>query len=38
MDTIVALILIAYHLLFGCGGGEPGRAPPADPPASAAGR
>jgi hypothetical protein len=38
MDTIVALILIAWQLLFGCGGGEPGRAPPADPPASAAGR
>jgi hypothetical protein len=38
MDTIAALLLIAFHLLFGCHGGDSGRAPPPAPPGSAAAR
>jgi hypothetical protein len=38
MDTIAALLIIAYHLIFGCHSEDPGRAPPAAPAAVARSR
>ncbi len=38
MDTIAALLLIAFHLFFGCHGGEPGRSPPPAAPEAASSR